>query len=358
MATEAAESAMTSARRPAFIRAVLRILLSFDMDFSKGFFPCSTASCRQHRQGAVRPCDGDVTGLRQPPFSHWRPAINLRICGMRRAVVTPLSHGGRLAAKPLCETPSCGRVKPLRPKLEPIQPDDKERSMMRNRNVASLALALALGGSMAQAQAVKVESGIPAYGKTSGVSGNLSSVGSDTLNNLMTFWAEGYKKEYPNIRIQIEGKGSTTAPPALIQGTSQLGPMSRTMKAEEIDAFEKKYGYKPTAVRVAVDGIGVFVNKDNPVKCLTMQQIDGIFSQGRACGGKAINKWGDAGVTEGGWASQPISLYGRNSASGTYGYFKEHALCKGDYRDTVKEQPGSASVVQGVTEDKYAIGYS
>ncbi|HEX3552800.1 MAG TPA: phosphate ABC transporter substrate-binding protein [Thermoanaerobaculia bacterium] len=230
---------------------------------------------------------------------------------------------------------------------------------MRNRKIApvALAFALALGGSMAQAQAVKVDSGIPSYSKTSGVSGSLSSVGSDTLNNLMTFWAEGYKKEYPNIRIQIEGKGSTTAPPALIQGTSQLGPMSRTMKAEEIDAFEKKYGYKPTAVRVAVDGIGVFVNKDNPVKCLTMQQLDGIFSQGRACGGKAISKWGDAGVT-GNWASQPISLYGRNSASGTYGYFKEHALCKGDYKATVKEQPGSASVVQGVTEDKYAIGYS
>jgi len=229
--------------------------------------------------------------------------------------------------------------------------------MKRNRIAASLALALAVCGSGAlSAQAVKVDASIPSYSKTSGVSGNLSSVGSDTLNNLMTLWAEAYKKEYPNVRIQIEGKGSSTAPPALIQGTSQLGPMSRTMKAEEIDAFEKKYGYKPTAFRVAVDGIGVFVNKDNPVKCLTMQQVDGIFSKGHACGGKAINTWGQAGVTE--WANQPISLYGRNSASGTYGFFKEHALCKGDYRDTVKEQPGSASVVQGVTEDKYAIGYS
>ncbi len=229
--------------------------------------------------------------------------------------------------------------------------------MKRNRKMAPLAVALALCGSGAlSAQAVKVDAGIPAYNKTSGVSGNLSSVGSDTLNNLMTLWAEGYKREYPNVRIQIEGKGSSTAPPALIQGTSQLGPMSRLMKAEEIDAFEKKYGYKPTPVRVAVDGLAVFVNKDNPVKGLTLQQVDGIFSKGHACGGKAINNWGQAGVQA--WASQPISLYGRNSASGTYGYFKEHALCKGDYRDTVKEQPGSASVVQGVTEDKFAIGYS
>ena len=231
--------------------------------------------------------------------------------------------------------------------------------MKRNLMAAPLAVLVALAGSaVLTAQATKVDSAIPSYSKTSGVSGSLSSVGSDTLNNLMTLWAEGYKKEYPNVRIQIEGKGSSTAPPALIQGTSQLGPMSRTMQAGEIDGFEKKYGYKPTAFRVAVDGIGVFVNKDNPVKCLTMQQIDGIFSKGHACGGKAINAWGAAGVNEGGWGSQPISLYGRNSASGTYGYFKEHALCKGDYRDTVKEQPGSASVVQGVTEDKFAVGYS
>jgi phosphate transport system substrate-binding protein len=232
--------------------------------------------------------------------------------------------------------------------------------MKRTSVAAPLAVALALcapcGTAVVSAQAVKVDAGIAGYQKTSGVSGNLSSVGSDTLNNLMTLWAEGYKKEYPNIRIQIEGKGSSTAPPSLIQGTSQLGPMSRTMKAEEIDAFEKKYGYKPTPIRVAVDGIGVFVNKDNPIKGLTMQQVDGIFSKGRACGGKAIANWGQAGVTE--WANQPISLYGRNSASGTYGYFKEHALCKGDYKDTVKEQPGSASVVQGVTEDKFAVGYS
>ena len=229
--------------------------------------------------------------------------------------------------------------------------------MKRNRMVVVLALCLALCGSVVlSAQAVKVDSGIPGYNKTSGVSGNLSSVGSDTLNNLMTLWAEGFKKEYPNVRIQIEGKGSSTAPPSRIQGTAQLGPISRLMKAEEIDGFEKKYGYKPMPIRVAVDGIGVFVNKDNPVQCLAMQQVDAIFSKGRACGGKPINNWGQAGIAN--WGSQPISLYGRNSASGTYGYFKEHALCKGDYKDTVKEQPGSASVVQGVTEDKAAIGYS
>jgi phosphate transport system substrate-binding protein len=199
---------------------------------------------------------------------------------------------------------------------------------------------------------------VPAYAKASGVSGNLSSVGSDTLNNLMTLWAEGFRKEYPNVRIQIEGKGSSTAPPALISGTAQLGPMSREMKPTEIDEFEKKYGYKPTAIGVAIDALEVFVNKDNPLSQLTLPQVDAIFSKTRLCGAPAdVSTWGGVGAS-GAWAARPLSLYGRNSASGTYGYFKEHALCKGDYKDSVKEQPGSASVVQGVGADVNAVGYS
>ena len=228
---------------------------------------------------------------------------------------------------------------------------------MKTRSLlAGLALAAAAAAPLV-AQPVQVESGISQYQKTSGVSGNLSSVGSDTLNNLMTFWAEGFNKQYPNVRIQIEGKGSSTAPPSLIAGTSQVGPMSRAMKAEESDAFEKKYGYKPSFVKVALDGIGVWIHKDNPLDKLSLAQVDGIFSKTRKRGGKDVRTWGDLGLA-GEWKGKPISLYGRNSASGTYGYFKEHALDKGDYKDTVKEQPGSASVVQGVTEDRYAIGYS
>jgi phosphate transport system substrate-binding protein len=232
--------------------------------------------------------------------------------------------------------------------------------MKHSLQAVSLALLAVLGGSATlNAQAAKVDAAIPGYQKTSGVSGNVNSIGSDTLNNLMTLWAEGFQKQYPNVRIQIEGKGSSTAPPALISGTAQLGPMSREMKASEIDEFEKKYGYKPTAIRVAVDALAVYVNKDNPLDKLTMQEVDAIFSKTRACGSKqSITSWGQAGLKEGAWGSRPMSLYGRNSASGTYGYFKEHALCKGDYKDQVKEQPGSASVVQGVTADMNGIGYS
>ncbi len=208
------------------------------------------------------------------------------------------------------------------------------------------------------AAAVDLDRALPSYKAASGISGQVKSIGSDTLNNEMTLWAEGFKAIYPNVKIEIEGKGSSTAPPALVEGTSQFGPMSRPMKAKEVEAFEKKYGYKPTPFRVAVDALAVYVNKDNPIKCLSLQQVDAIFSKGRKGGySKDIATWGDVGMT-GEWAAKPISLYGRNSASGTYGYFKEVALFDGDYKDTVKEQPGSSTVVQGVASDKFAIGYS
>ncbi len=231
-----------------------------------------------------------------------------------------------------------------------------------SRNVwTHLILSLSLLGlpSLASAsEAVKLDPALPIYKSVSGVSGNLSSVGSDSMNNLMTLWSEGFGKFYPNVNLQIEGKGSSTAPPALISGTAQLGPMSRPMKGTEMDAFEKKFGYKPIGLRSSVDALAVFVNKDNPIQCLSVEQVDAIFSKSRRSGYKEdIKTWGQLGLT-GDWANRPISLFGRNSASGTYGFFKEHILKNGDYKDEVKEQPGSASVVQGVTVDRYAIGYS
>jgi phosphate transport system substrate-binding protein len=203
----------------------------------------------------------------------------------------------------------------------------------------------------------KVDGGVPTYQKASGISGNLSSVGSDTLANLMTMWAEEFNREYPNVNIQIQAAGSSTAPPALTEGTANLGPMSREMKDDELAAFEDKYGYKPTAIPVAIDALAVMVNKDNPVKGLTIPQVDAIFSSTRKCGHETdIENWGDAGVSA--WKAKSIQLYGRNSVSGTYGYFKENALCKGDFKSNVNEQPGSASVVQSVTSSVNGVGYS
>ncbi len=229
---------------------------------------------------------------------------------------------------------------------------------MKNTLPVILSGLLGMSATTALYSQAEVDADLPNYEKVSGVSGNLSSVGSDTLANLMTLWAEEFKRLYPNVNVQIQAAGSSTAPPALTEGTSNLGPMSRLMKDNEIEAFEKKYGYKPTPVAVAIDALAVFVHKDNPLEGLNLQQIDAIFSSTRTCGAPAeLNTWGQLGL-EGSWAGRSIQLYGRNSVSGTYGYFKEHALCKGDYKNTVNEQPGSASVVQSVSSSLNGIGYS
>jgi len=218
---------------------------------------------------------------------------------------------------------------------------------------ALLAIPVSAGG-----QTVAVDSELPDYVAVEGISGSLKSIGSDTMNNEMTLWAEGFQRYYPNVKIEIEGKGSSTAPPALITGAAQFGPMSRVMKDEEIDEFEKKFGYKPTALGTSIDMLAVYVNKDNPIKGLTLPQLDAIFSKTRNGGyPRDLRTWGQLGLT-GAFANARISLYGRNSASGTYGFFKENALFKGDFKDEVKEQPGSSSVVQGCASDKFAIGYS
>ena len=230
---------------------------------------------------------------------------------------------------------------------------------VRRHLAASVVASLALVAGSAARSAEPAVADLPAYAKISGeVAGSLKCVGSDTMNNLVALWAEGFKKFYPSVREGIEGKGSASAPPALAEGTCSFGPMSRDWKPSEIDAFKAKHGYAPTVVPVAIDMLAVFVHKDNPLKALSLQQVDAIFSKNRTGGAKAdIRTWGDLGL-EGEWKDRPISLYGRNATSGTYGYFKEFALFKGDFKTTVKEQPGSSAVVQAVGSDRFGIGYS
>ncbi|SIT69223.1 phosphate ABC transporter substrate-binding protein, PhoT family [Ectothiorhodosinus mongolicus] len=223
------------------------------------------------------------------------------------------------------------------------------------RTTLGLAMAFTMAAPVAMAD---VDPNLPDYQRVSGISGNLSSVGSDTLNNLMTLWAEEFASFYPNVNIQIQGAGTSTAPPALIEGTSNFGPMSRPMRDSEQRGFEDRYGYAPTLVPVAIDMIAVFVNKDNPIADLSMPQVDAIFSATRACGHSSdIRTWGDAGMT-GSWANRDITIYGRNAVSGTYGFFREVALCGGDFKDTVNEQPGSSAVVRGVEQTLGGVGYS
>ncbi|MFT5199683.1 MAG: phosphate transport system substrate-binding protein [Planctomycetota bacterium] len=239
-----------------------------------------------------------------------------------------------------------------------FQTQEPNTVMKLNQSLLSLLLvgSTLLCGS-AQAQ-VEIDKQLPSYQPTTGVEGSISSIGSDTMNNLMALWAEGFNKHYKGVQVEVTGKGSSTAPPALIKGNSTFGPMSRAMKSEEIDGFKKAFGYEPTALPTSIDMLAVYVHRDNPIKGLTLQQVDAIFSKTRKGGASQdITTWGQLGLT-GEWANKPISIYGRNSSSGTYGYFKNKALFKGDYKDSVKEQPGSASVVQGVARDMYAIGYS
>ena len=227
---------------------------------------------------------------------------------------------------------------------------------MRIKNfLASLLLVGSSANTLAQ---VEVDPDLPEYEPVSGISGNLTSIGSDTLNNLMTLWAEEFAKFYPNVKIQIQGAGSSTAPPAVTEGTANFGPMSRLMRSSEVQSFEDRFGYPPTPVGTSIDVLAVYVNKDNPLECMSIPEVDAVFSVGRRCGHPDdITRWGDLGL-EGAWIKRDFALYSRNAVSGTYGYFKDNALCGGDFKPSINEQPGSASVVQGVTESLNGIGYS
>jgi phosphate transport system substrate-binding protein len=230
-----------------------------------------------------------------------------------------------------------------------------KRSILMTLSLVSLGALLAAGTAQGQA---RLDPELPPYEKVSGVSGTLSSAGSDTLANLMTLWSEEFRRFYPNVTVQIQAAGSSTAPTALTEGTANIGPMSRLMRDQEIEAFERRFGYKPTLFAVAIDALSVFVHKDNPIEGLTLTQLDGIFSATRNCpGALPVDRWGQLGLT-GSWAEREIQRYGRNSVSGTYGHFKERALCGGDFRSSVNEQPGSASVVQSVATSLNGIGYS
>lgn len=277
-----------------------------------------------------------VTVLQRQRFQPTLAALT-----MRSAVIL-LSHNRHIVAPVTTTT---------------LNPSTRRIAMKLNKSIRPLALLL--GGLCSTATlAADVDAGLPEYTVASGVSGNFSSVGSDTLANLMTLWAEEFKRFYPNVNIQIQAAGSSTAPPALTEGTANMGPMSREMKDNEIEAFENKYGYKPTAIPVAIDALAVFVHKDNPLEGLTIPQVDAVFSSTLKCGHDGVvDTWGQLGLA-GAWERRDVQIFGRNSVSGTYGYFKETALCTGDFKNSVNEQPGSASVVQSVSTSVNGIGYS
>ena len=218
--------------------------------------------------------------------------------------------------------------------------------------------AVTLGLARVSNAALALDQNLPPYQTVDGLSGHLKSVGSDTLHDEMLRWSNAFMALYPNVKFEVKGEGSVTATPAFVDGTAQFGPMSRPMSNDEVHAFVDKFGYKAAHFRVAVDALAIYVNKDNPIRCLTVHQVNRMFSVNRrAAFGRDISTWGEAGLA-GDWATQPIVLYGRNTISGTYGFFKEMALLDGDFKPSVRQQSGSEEVVQHVADDKYAIGYS
>lgn len=203
-------------------------------------------------------------------------------------------------------------------------------------------------------QTAQIDPALPEFQRSRrGVDGQIRSIGSDTLGNVMKALTTRFEKYYPGVSSQIEDKGSSTAPPALINGQAQYAPMSRPMKDSEIESFERAFGYKPTGMRIGIDCLAVFVHRENPITSLSLDQISAIF------GAHASDlTWGDVGVTDPAWARERIQLYGRNSASGTYDFFKQYGMGSMDFKANVREQPGSSGVVQSVASDRFSIGYS
>ncbi|WP_440870487.1 PstS family phosphate ABC transporter substrate-binding protein [Vreelandella titanicae] len=197
-----------------------------------------------------------------------------------------------------------------------------------------------------------------AWGQPAAISGTLGAVGSDTMAGLMLRWGETLTTRYPDVKLQFQASGSASAPTALVAGTTRLGPMSRPMTADERDNFIERYGYPPLELKVARDALIVVVHRHNPLRALTRQQVDAIFSTSRACGGEApIRRWEQLPATRD-WSFGGIALHGRNLASGTHGLFQERALCGGQFRNDISEHPGSSAVVAAVGESANAMGYA
>lgn len=262
---------------------------------------------------------------------------------------------------------SSGPNKPAKPaatasNTTPSKPAEKATEKPAEKAAPAVTKSPAANAPAAEdaAPTAQVDDKFPAYTKSNdAVTGTIKSKGSDTMVNLMNYWVEGFKAVYPGVNAEVEHKGSGDAPKALIEDQATFGAMSRDWEPAELDKFQAAHQYQPTIVPTCIDMLAVYVHKDNPIKGLSLQQVDAIFSKGRK-GGSArdIKTWGDAGLTDPEWVDKPITLYGRNTTSGTYKYFKDNALFKGTFKDNYQERPGSSGVIGAIASDRYGIGYS
>jgi len=203
-----------------------------------------------------------------------------------------------------------------------------------------------------------IDSQIQAYVRGNPINGTLTVTGSDTMKLLTQRWESKLREFYPDFAIQVQGLGSETGPPALLEGKAQIAALSRKMTSAEIALFTKRYGYEPTEVPVAADALAVFVHRDNPIVGLTLQDLDAIFCKERRRGAdQPIANWGQLGLTDE-WSQAGIHLHGRNASSGTATFFKEHVCQSGEFHQAMRQAPGAATVVVEVMKDRYAAGFS
>lgn len=224
---------------------------------------------------------------------------------------------------------------------------------------AFLLLCVSAGVMSSPAQAEDLPPLPPAlkpYVKVEGVSGTLTSVGSGSLNKLMALWAEGFRRHYPGAQIQVENRGVAPSTVALLDGTAHIMPMSRMMEDSELAQSQAKLGYRPTAYAVAVDALVFYVNKENPIQGLTLEQVEELFAKSPRYRIAPITKWGELDLTDH-WAGAPINLYGLPHTTGTYDYLKTHVLANGEFKNGIIEEASSLSVVQKISADQYGLGY-
>ena len=251
-------------------------------------------------------------------------------------------------------------------------------TMSIGRWLGSSLLILAASVSIAHAEQVGplagllVDSGLERYSPKAQVSGGFKVQGSDTMHALMRRLVVDFQTRQPKVSIDLRSGGSTKAITEFLEPPQPgrivvkeerakqalLVSSSRELTDSEMKQFSAQRGYEPLIMPIAVDAVALYVHKDNPLPGLTLDQADAIFSTDRRRGlKKDIGLWGDLAM-DNGWEQARIQLYGRDRRSGTRAFFQEHVMAGGEFKPTVQEVPGAASVILALSRDPLGIGYS
>lgn len=190
------------------------------------------------------------------------------------------------------------------------------------------------------------------------LAGKIRVAGSGALNGELEILADAFQQIYPGVEIAVERNGDERTPTALLAGAADLGSLSRALTREETAAIETRFLTSPIGVVVGLDALAIYVNRENPLACLSIPDLDRIFSANRiASGGGAIERWGQL-ASDAAWVEKPISRLGRREDSGSYSFFRNSVMDGDAFRRDVKALESGQAVVRDVAHDRYAIGYS